>query len=388
MTYIKTGNLQKVAEKVVGRTPRLIIPCAAFAALEYFCMQMGAVTWLEYLPSVTWSTWPYTTSYTTFGHFISEVIELMYIIPNAAPQITFNYCIGVFWTIPVQLQNSWLALLGVIVIREIKTPWKRMGYYAFCVLMHWYATSWGSFFWMGLLIADLDITYKWKPWLYARPWAYYPFITFLTILTIGSQSLDLVGQWTPINFNTREYGIHPDHLTGQPIRDTTRYGFPPYYVPALTTFTFSIGIHLLVELSPLMQKFFTNRVFMWLFPHIMTLYLIHGLIFWSLGSVICIKLAALGVPYWANMLVTATCSFTVTFGCLPFLTPIIETLGKSVTLNIWRDASEKPAKRRKSLYPFGADMFMGGEKNDAEAEVKSGDVENIWCKGEQKNVVN
>jgi len=55
----------------------------------------------------------------------------MYLIPNAAPQITFNYCTGVLWTIPGQLQGSWLVLLGVIVIREIKTPWKRFGYYIF-----------------------------------------------------------------------------------------------------------------------------------------------------------------------------------------------------------------------------------------------------------------
>jgi hypothetical protein len=374
-TYIKTGNLKGVAEKTVGRTPRLIIPCAALAALEYFCMQVGAVTWLEYLPSVTWSTWPYTSNYVTFGHFISEVIELMYIIPNAVPQITFNYCIGVLWTIPVQLQNSWTSLLAVIVIREIKTPWKRMCYYAFCILMHWYAMSWGSFFWVGLLIADLDISYKWKTWLHARSWAYYPLIVFMALLAFGSPSIDLVGMWTPHNFNTLEFGVHPHQRTGHLIRETTDYGYPPYYIPRLSALTFSIGLHLLVELSPLVQKFFSNRIFMWLFPHILTLYLIHGLIFWSLGSVICVKLAAHGIPYWANMLVTATCTYTVIFGCLPFLTPIIETLGKSITMNIWRDASEKPAKRRKTLYPFNADMFMDGEKNDTQAVVKSDDVE-------------
>ncbi|KAH7392131.1 hypothetical protein DE146DRAFT_132000 [Phaeosphaeria sp. MPI-PUGE-AT-0046c] len=374
-SYIKSGNLKGVAEKTVGRTPRLIIPCAALAALEYFCMQVGAITWLEYLPSVTWSTWPYTSNYVTFGHFISEVIELMYIIPNAVPQITFNYCIGVLWTIPVQLQNSWTSLLAVIVIREIKTPWKRMCYYAFCILNHWYAMSWGSFFWVGLLIADLDISYKWKTWLYARPWVYYPFIAFISALAFGSPSIDLVAMWTPMNFNTLEFGIHPHQRTGHLIRESVDYGYPPYYIPRLSALTFSIGLHLLVELSPLVQKFFSNRLLMWLFPHILTLYLIHGLIFWSLGSVICVKLAAHGVPYWANMLVTAACTYTVIFGCLPFMTPIIETLGKSITMNIWRDASEKPAKRRKTLYPFSADMFMGGEKNDTQMVVKSDDVE-------------
>ncbi|KAJ4361763.1 hypothetical protein N0V83_010703 [Neocucurbitaria cava] len=356
-------------------TPRLIIPCAAIAGLEYFCMQVGAIGWLEYLPSVTWSTWPYTSNYVTFGHFISEVIELMYIIPNAVPQITFNYCIGVLWTIPVQLQNSWTCLLAVIVIREIKTPWKRMGYYAFCILNNWYAMSWGSFFWVGLLIADLDITYKWKTWLYARPFVYYPFLTFITLLAVGSPSIDLVGQWTTINFNTLEFGVHPHQRTGHLIRETVDYGYPPYYIPRLTALTFSIGFHLLVELSPLVQKFFSNRILMWLFPHILTLYLIHGLVFWSLGAVICVKLAAHGVPYWANMLVVATCSYTVIFGCLPLLTPIIETLGKSITQTIWRDASEKPARRRKSLFPFSPDLLKDGEKNDTEVLVVTVDVE-------------
>ncbi|KAF1935214.1 hypothetical protein EJ02DRAFT_507172 [Clathrospora elynae] len=375
MTYLKSGNLKGVAEKTVGRTPRLIIPCAAIAALEYFCMQVGAISWLEYLPSVTWSTWPYTSNYVTFGHFISEIIELMYIIPNAVPQITFNYCIGVLWTIPVQLQNSWTSLLAVIIIREIKTPWKRMCYYAFCIGMHWYAMSWGSFFWVGLLIADLDISYKWKTWLYARPWVYYPLLAFVAILALGSPSIDLVGQWTTMNFNTLEYGVHPHQRTGHLIRDSVDYGYPPYYIPRLSALTFSIGFHLLVELSPVVQKFFSNRLLMWLFPHILTLYLIHGLIFWSLGAVICVKLAAHGVPYWANMLVVAVCTYTVIFGCLPFLTPVIETLGKSITMNIWRDASERPAPRRKTLYPFDPDMFKDGTKNDTEVVPKSDDVE-------------
>jgi hypothetical protein len=375
MTFLKSGNLKGVAEKTVGRTPRLVIPCAAIAALEYFCMQVGALSWLEYLPSVTWSTWPYTSNYVTFGHFISEVIELMYIIPNAVPQITFNYCIGVLWTIPVQLQNSWTSLLAVIIIREIKTPWKRMAYYAFCILMHWYAMSWGSFFWVGLLIADLDITYKWKTWLYARPYVYYPFITFVALLAVGSPSIDLVGQWTTTNFNTLEYGVHPHQRTGHLIRETVDYGYPAYYLPRLTALLFSIGFHLLVELSPLVQKFFSNRLLMWLFPHILTLYLIHGLIFWSLGALICVKLAAYGVPYWANMLVVAVCTYTVIFGCLPFLTPILETLGKSITMNMWRDASEKPARRRKSLYPFNPDMLKDGAKNDTETKPRSDDVE-------------
>ncbi|KAF9734288.1 hypothetical protein PMIN03_010799 [Paraphaeosphaeria minitans] len=377
-SYLKSGNLKGVAEKTVGRTPRLIIPCAAIAALEYFCMQVGAISWLEYLPSVTWSTWPYAVGYVTFGHFISEIIELMYIIPNAVPQITFNYCIGVLWTIPVQLQNSWLSLLAVIVIREIKTPWKRMGYYTFCILMHYYAMSWGSFFWVGLLIADLDLTYTWKDWLYNRPFVYYPFLNFISLLAFGSPSIDLVGMWKANwNFNTLEFGIHPHQRTGHAMRDTSDYGYPAYYLPRLTALTFSIGFHLLVELSTVVQKFFSNRLLMWLFPHILTLYLIHGLVFWSLGAAICVHLAAHNVPYWANMLIVAICTYTVIFGCLPLLTPILEGLGKSITQKIWQGASSKPPPRRKTLYPFSPEILEG---NKAEDGAKDRDVESQAAK--------
>src|SRR5277367_2441060 len=53
---------------------------------------------------------------------------------------------GVLWAIPVQLQGSWVTLLAVIVIQEIKKPWKRAGFYSFCVLMHWYLLSWEPIF--------------------------------------------------------------------------------------------------------------------------------------------------------------------------------------------------------------------------------------------------
>ena len=93
--YLENGELLEVAHKVVGRSFKLLLPVLAIAMLEYFFMDSGATNWLEYLPSVTWSTWPFTTVPNNFGYFLSKIIELAYLIPNAAPQITFNYCTGV-----------------------------------------------------------------------------------------------------------------------------------------------------------------------------------------------------------------------------------------------------------------------------------------------------
>jgi hypothetical protein len=241
--------------------------------------------------------------------------------------------------------------------------------------------SWGTFFWVGLLIADLDLTYQWKDWLYNRPRVYYPFLTFVALLAVGSPSIDLVSMSkADFNFNTLEYGIHPHQRTGRAVRDTQDYAYPAYYFPRLTALTFSIGVHLLVELSTVAQSFFSNRLLMWLFPHILTLYLIHGLVFWSLGAAICVHLAARDVPYWANMLVVATCTYTVIFGCLPLLTPILEGLGKSITQKIWQDASSKPPPRRKTLYPFSPELFQGHVVDEA---AKVGDVESQAVKGER-----
>ena len=327
-------------------------------------MQVGAVSWLDYLPSVTWSTWPYTSTYPNFGHFLSEIMQLMYIIPNAVPVITFNYCTGVLWTIPVQLQNSWLTLIGAILVFEIKTPWKRFSYYTICVVTHWYAISWGSFFWLGLAIADLDITYMWKKWIYARPGFHYPMLIVCFVFAVGSQSTDLVGRFKTFNFDVEEKNIHPDVLTGRPIGQTSNVGYPPYYMPRLSALTFALGLQLMVELSPFFQRMLSAKWLMHIFPHVMTIYLIHGFVFWSYGAWVCVHLSAAGLPYWANMLVTILTSYLVIFLSLPILSPLVDTVGKTISADIWENASTKPPPRRRTLFPFPIDMVDGAREND------------------------
>ena len=355
--YLRGGDLGGIAEKVVGRVFRLMIPITGVIILEYFLMDAGAIDWLQYLPSISWSTWPYTVVYSNFGSFISETLELIYLIPNAQPQITFNYCTGVLWTIPVQLQGSWQAMLGIIVIREIKTPWKRFGYYAFSILNHWYARSWGSFFMAGLLLADLDITFKYRKWLYAHPLVYFPLLNLAILLTLAGLANDLISQWTGYNFQTIEHGWHPDKETGLMILNTPRAGFPPYYTPKLNGLIFAICSQLIVEWSSYVQKVVSTKVFLWMFPHIFTIYLFHGFVFWSVGAWICVGLGSWGIPYWANMLITALGSYAFLFASLPIITPVVEALGKSVTISIWTSASEQPAPKRATLYPFPTDLF-------------------------------
>ena len=355
--YLRTGDLQVIAEKATSRTFRLMIPIIGVIILEYFLMDVGGIDWLQYLPSISWSTWPYTVVYNNFGDFISETLELIYLIPNAQPQITFNYCTGVLWTIPVQLDGSWQAMLGVIIFREIKTPWKRFGYYFVVILTHWYARSWGAFFIAGLCMADMDVTYKYRKFLYARKWLYYPLLNLVIFLALAGLGNDLVSQWTGVNFQVIEDGWHIDKLTGFALVQVGRRGFPPYYVPKLNGLIFAICAQLLVEWSTVLQKIISIKIVLWLFPHIFTIYLFHGFIFWSVGSAVCVGLGGLGVPYWANMLITAIACYGVLYLSLPIITPVVEALGKTVTSSIWNSASEQPPPKRHTLYPFPDDLF-------------------------------
>jgi hypothetical protein len=366
-TYLKTGTLASIAEKTTGRTFRVIMSIAAIAMLEYFLIDCGTIKWLEYLPSVTWSTWPYAVGYTNFGHYLSEVLELVYLIPNGVPQISYNYCTGVLWTIPVQLQGSWQTLLDTIVIYEIKNPWKRGAYYTFCILTNWYAQTWGSFFWFGILLADLDITYSYKTFLRSKKLILYPVLWIATMCAVGGLANDLVAVWIGFTLPAVERGIHPDIASALPIAQTENKGYPDYFYPRLNGLIFSVGLQILVEISPIVQRTLSVKIFLIIFPHIFTIYLIHGFIFWSLGAMICVHLSAAGWPYWANILVVGVVCYIVLFVSLPLLTPVVETLGKNVTANIWLFASVEPVKKEKTLFPFKNDLFLEETNHGAES---------------------
>lgn len=369
--YLRKGNLQDVAKAAVRRTPRLMVPVASIALLQYFLIDVGATTYLRYIPSLTWSTWAYVTRYPTFGHYISEVLELVYLIPNAVPQITFNYCTGVLWTVAVQLQGSWLVLCGVIVVYEIKTPWKRMCYYAFCLVNHWYAQSWGSYLWLGLLLTDLDITYKYKQWLHSRPAVYFPLLTVFWLCVAAGFAANMIPNWLDYNFATYEHNIHPDPNSGEPIWKTDSAGYPPYYVPRLNGLLFAGGMQAVVELSPAIQWVLSLPPLLVLFPHIFTIYLMHGLVFWSWGSWLMVFIADRGFSYGLNVAVVGVTSYILLFAALPIVTPVIEALGKDITALVWMTAIEKSPPRRRTLFPFPDDLFARRERGDVETAMGS-----------------
>lgn len=68
------------------------------------------------------------------------MVELAYLIPNAAPEVINHYCVGVLWTIPVQHYFSYVTLMAAVIIKDIKKPWKRTAIYTLAIVAGWYAT--------------------------------------------------------------------------------------------------------------------------------------------------------------------------------------------------------------------------------------------------------
>jgi hypothetical protein len=316
----------------------------------------------------------------------------------------------VLWTIPVQLQFSFVTLLATVMIKDIKKPWKRMGFYSFAIICGWYATvssilpphprrlpltphqSWSACHWLGLLLADVDITYDWRRKIQARWYTLYPAITCGALLALGAPLVLLFNSsvigWS---FMSWENAIHPETMTGRPIYETTPsiwYAYPEYYAPSLAVLVFSFGLQVVVELSVWVQKALSIRLVTFFHPHIMTIYrksplrasqsgtketqltwdvVIHGFIFWSLGAYVAVAMSDLGLPYWGILMVTAVVCYATIMVATVFITPLIEFATRGAIKNLVRWATEDPVPHRPTTAPFPKDLIVGREPDEPSA---------------------
>lgn len=92
----------------------------------------------------------------------------------------------------------------------------------------------------------------------------------------------------------------------------------------------------------------------------------HGFVFWSLGSYIAVSLAKLAIPYWAILLVTAVVCYTVIIIGATLITPLTDFVTKSFSKNFWRTASEEPVPHRPTTAPFNKALVIDRANDEAE----------------------
>lgn len=229
------------------------------------------------------------------------------------------------------------------------------------------------------MLADLDVTYNSVKLIQARWWLLYPVLTVSTFVALASPLTLLfnseIFDWS---FMSYEAAIHPDATTGLPIIDTITniyLAYPDYYSPSLAVLLFSVSLQVIVEVSQWAQWFFSLKFFTILHPHIMTIYLLHGFIFWSLGSWLAVTLAVAGCPYWAVLLIVAVVCYGVIFMLVFLLTPLVEFVTQATMRNIWRWATEEPVPSRQTIAPFSKSLIL--DRSSASTSTKQGKEHNV-----------
>ncbi|PWN26366.1 hypothetical protein BDZ90DRAFT_53078 [Jaminaea rosea] len=351
--YLVRGKLQDLAEAIFRRVPRLMVPITAALILNYFLIEVGAFHWVTRLQSVTWSPWSYYTNYTNLGVFIDDWMGLWFTEPpNTPPQISL-YATGILWTVPLIVQYSWTVFLCALVAREIVNPIKRYTFYALCWLCSWYAGRFEYFFIAGLIIADLDNRLKYRekaakgiplfggvrmPGQFIA-WAIFLVGAIFTWLNfIGGPAADVFLQ---------EYGIHPSWDSAEPNSKNTDFESTgiPYTSPELFAFFFVIGFFLLCDLCTSFRTFFQLRFWSVFGRNAFSLYLLHGVIFWSWGAWLVIELVHKGVEYWAAVLVVFFTSYIMLGILCEAFTRTFDSWGIGLSKSLWRECSNGLGRR-------------------------------------------
>lgn len=188
--------------------------------------------------------------------------------------------------------------------------------------------------------------------------------TVLTIALAGAMGAPLIAVFNQNwSFATAENDIHPDQGTGRPIGDIA-HTYPNYNEPTLAILVFSIGLQIIIELSPAVQWVLSLRPILWMHPHIMTIYLTHGFVMWTWGAWVAVELGTAGVPYWANLLVTLVTCYILIFALAAVLSPLMEVPVQGVMRTLDRWTKHEPVPPRKTIAPFTKDLLPGGAGKD------------------------
>jgi peptidoglycan/LPS O-acetylase OafA/YrhL len=191
------------------------------------------------------------------------------------------YPCGVIWTIPVEYLGSLFIYLTSYMFVHI--PIHR--YYVFFVLWFfcWWTMQWNGVFLLGLLIADLAQAghiKRWKEWKYIWTVQLALVAIFFMMLCV-----DYVNR--PIDTWTLSWQVQYGQLGGT----------APWDQPKTTLIVAAFVEILLVEISGSLQWFFSTWPFVMLGKYSFGVYLVHGLVLYSVSTRVWVSLFNAGYDY-------------------------------------------------------------------------------------------
>lgn len=321
-------------------------------------MDANAFKWLQRLASRTWSVWSYWRNYDNCLVFFNAVITLPWGSPPASPALVTGYATGVLWTIPVIIQGMWTCMVAFLIAHEIKSSWKRFSFYFLGVLFNWYANTWDCYFLTGLIVGDLDVNLRYREWaakvipLFPIPgkkkWArlrgkYLIWAYFLACC---------VEQWmiwistSPIaSFTNVEHAIHPDWNTSLPYVWEGQVAYSGYTNPQIFGFFMIFGLFMVADHSEVVQKFFRLRIWHFLGIHSMSVYLLHGIVWWTWSAWLVMTMLTAGAPYWAATLVALITGYALLFVMCICFTYTFKVWATLFAKAVWRAISGKMGRK-------------------------------------------
>ncbi|UZJ53603.1 hypothetical protein CBS101457_002923 [Exobasidium rhododendri] len=366
--YLQRGGLATLADTTVRRIPRLMLPVTAAALINYFMMDVNGFKWVQRLASRTWSVWSYWETYDNALVFFNAVVTLCWGGPPDQPALVTGYATGVLWTIPVIVQGMWTVMVATVIAHEIKSHWKRFAFYFLAVLFSWYAETWDSFFMTGLIVGDLDSMLRYReaatrgiplpipairrksssPDESRSRWCHIDgkYLSWLFLAACCTQQWISYIPSAPGNrFNFIEQSIHPDWQTEEPRAWIASVGFVGYTNPNITGFFLIMALFMAADLTLGIQKFFRLRVFHWLGIHSMSIYLLHGVVFWTWDAWLCLTMLKNGAPYWGAVLACFFTGYVLLFIVAICFTYTFEVWAVLFAKSIWRAASGNIGRR-------------------------------------------
>ncbi|CAD6887646.1 unnamed protein product [Tilletia controversa] len=353
--YLLKGGLSSLADTTVRRFPRLAIPILFAAAINYFLMEVDAYIWIRRLPSWSWSSWSYYESYKNAGEFVNMYISLWYSMPPEVPVICLRYAIGILWVIPIMIQGTWCVLICALVAHEIKNHYKRYFFYFLCSFFSWYAGRIDLYFLLGFIVADMDNKLNYRKW-FAIGVPLFPgasgrlgkirlhgqIIGWVCLLT-GTLLVFLHDFRAPGRyFDSDEFGVKLSFVTANPQSwrwSPDAHPEPDYFDLKFSTYLAVLGFYILCDTCETYRAFFTLRFWDYIADRSMSLFLLHGTIFWSWSAMVTILLASSGVPYWAATLINFVSSMAILCVVCSVFTATIEKWGIQLSTALWRAMS-------------------------------------------------
>ena len=254
-------NIETYAKSIIKRPARLAIPVIGGLLLTQILVPLKAFNSILDLQGLYGCSFcsAIPIGFTNLSQFVLFLSN--FFLGNQMENLARSYYVGgVIWTIPVELAGSWMIFLMAILAHSIPSTQKRYLVFALVGLFFWYVGSWNFVFLLGLFISDFCLTFKapiakfvanvYLSW----PTRFVLVVCFFVFYTAELPIFNFFNDWKSIQyFKDPAYSDSVDGYIG------TSPGFR-WDIPSTSVSLVALILMILIEITPLMQKFLSANV--------------------------------------------------------------------------------------------------------------------------------